>query len=98
MPNPPRATDLCCYDCGSKWPHLHTELCDLAPEGSTRSLPQVPGTQHWNRLDPVTTSFDDWMANLAEQHSYCDTAEAFEVAKGDPDGILGSLAEQGHTV
>jgi len=38
-----------CFDCGSPFPHRHTPLCALAAEGDRRDLPQIPGTQHFDK-------------------------------------------------
>ncbi|KKL59558.1 hypothetical protein LCGC14_2214080, partial [marine sediment metagenome] len=38
-----------CWDCGSTIANHHTSLCDMAPKGSIRDLPQEPGTQYWTK-------------------------------------------------
>ena len=41
-----------CYDCGSPVVGHHTPSCDLAEHDAIRDLPEIPGTQWWDKHTP----------------------------------------------
>jgi len=50
-PDRPDRPDPRCYDCGSTIPGHHTPACEMANPGDARDLPQIPGTQWWDRSE-----------------------------------------------
>ena len=38
-----------CWDCGSIYPGRHTPLCEFADKDDRRDLPQIEGTQWWDK-------------------------------------------------
>ena len=48
-----------CYDCGSTIEGHHTPSCDLTVEGDILDLPEVPGTQWWDKDAPQMEEYKE---------------------------------------